>query len=291
MAALVLGVSIIAVPTHAAPVIVSGQWLARQLDDPDVVVVDMTADDMQYRRFHLPGAVRLPYSALVRKRRDGVVVRVDDVQLFRILGSIGIDADKHVVAYDDMGGLNAGRLFWELERVGHERVSVLDGGLVRWILDGRHVTAVPATPKAARYIPKRKKHNDNEVSLQQLKQAMRDDSTVLLDVRTEKEYLGNPRIKRSGHIKGAIWWPWDQAVRFEQGFSMQQKAVLGKSLAAAGLKDKDTSIILYCRSGRRIGHTYLTLRHLGFKNVGLYDGSMLEYAQDPGAALVRGIRP
>ena len=124
----------------AAPVFVDGVWLEKQLANPKLVVVDMSDDDTQYLRFHLPGAVRLPYDVLVKERKnDKVKVRLDDAELTRVLGRLGIARDSQVVIYDDMGGLNAARLFWELERLGHREVSVLDGGLVRWILDGRKV--------------------------------------------------------------------------------------------------------------------------------------------------------
>lgn len=64
---------------------------------------------------------------------------IGDEPLYRLLGGLGIGAETQVVVYDDVGGLNAGRLFWELARIGHPGVSVLNGGLVEWILEGRSV--------------------------------------------------------------------------------------------------------------------------------------------------------
>ena len=58
---------------------------------------------------------------------------------------------SHLVIYDDMGGLNAARLFWQLESIGHGKVSVMNGGLVKWILEGRKVVNTPARLKPTTY--------------------------------------------------------------------------------------------------------------------------------------------
>ncbi len=150
------------VPAQATPVYVDAAWLEQRLGDPSIVLVDMATDQTQYQRFHIPGAVYMPFGALVQRQRSGVTLRVPDQRLYQVLGFFGIDADKHVVVYDDMGGLNAGRLFWELERIGHEKVSVLEGGLVDWIQSGRKVESKPNEAKRVTYTPKNGKRPANE---------------------------------------------------------------------------------------------------------------------------------
>jgi thiosulfate/3-mercaptopyruvate sulfurtransferase len=269
-----------------APVLVDTGWLADHQNDPDLVVVDMSMDDTQYQRFHLPGAVRLPYQLLTKKRRDGVSLRHGDKRLAMLLGLMGISADKYVVIYDDMGGLQAARLFWELERIGHDRVSVLDGGLVKWILEGRKVTNEPVHPQRTQYqLPGGGR--DNEADKATVQAAMGDGRTILLDVRSEQEYVGSPRMKRSGHIPGAKWWPWEQAVDFKQAFVAQSSDKLLASLDKLGVR-KDTPVITYCQSGHRAGRAYMTLRRLGFNNVKLYDGSMAEWSIDRSLPLQTG---
>ncbi len=266
-------------PARAAPVYVDAAWLEPRLGDPSIVLVDMATDPTQYQRFHLPGAVYLPYDALVRRERTGVVLRVDDARLFQVLGFLGITADTHVVVYDDMGGLNASRLFWELERVGHAKVSVLEGGLVDWILGGRKVEATPVQPKPVTYVPQGE-GRANEVDLVAVKAASGDGSAAILDVRTPEEYNCDPRNKRSGHIPGAKHWPWDRSVAFDKGFTRTPVPELTASLEALGVADKNRPVITYCRSGHRASQSYLTLRALGYEDVRLYDGSMLDYERD-----------
>jgi thiosulfate/3-mercaptopyruvate sulfurtransferase len=276
----------------AESVFVNADWVTKHIDDPSVALVDMAAEGTQYQRFHLPGAVYLPYRAIVQRRRDGVMLRVDDERLFKILGALGINAQSHVVIYDDIGGLQAGRLFWELERIGHAKVSVLDGGLVQWILDGRKVVATPVNPKPVTYNPKAGGARQNEASLEAVKSAGKDAATVLLDVRTKEEYQGESRSKRrTGHIPGAKWWPWDGAVAFDNGFRLKSADQLQQSLAGAGVANKDQPIITYCQTGHRASQAYLTLRSLGYENVRVFDGSMAEYVRDRLAPLKLGPQP
>ncbi|HEY5683650.1 MAG TPA: sulfurtransferase [Sulfuricaulis sp.] len=275
---------------HAAPVFVDGAWLEQQLSATKVVIVDMSEDDTQYLRFHLPGAVRLPYDVLVKERKpDKVKVRIDDTELSRILGRLGITRNSHVVIYDDLGGLNAARLFWELERIGHPEVSVLDGGLVKWILDGRRVVNTPAPRSAVTY----ERHGigrDNEAGIRDVQQALEKRSVRLLDVRTVEEYIGEPKKPRTGHIPGARLWPWDLAVDFERGFVRRDDASLRKMLAQVDAVP-DRPVITYCLTGHRAARTYLTLRALGFEDVKVYANSMNEYSLAPQAPIKQGKEP
>lgn len=274
---------------QAAPVLVDTEWLASRTGDSGVVVVDMTGDPMQYQRFHLPGAVHLRYDALVQRRRDGVALRIEDAQLLRLLGELGIRRDHHVVIYDDTGGLNAGRLFWELERIGHAAVSVLDGGLVKWILEGRKVENRWVRPTPQQYQPVAGQGRDNDIAHEALKTVAAEGKAALLDVRTREEYSGDPRDPRGGHIPGARWWPWDATVAFDGRFERLEAASLQESLRALGVSDSAQPVVLYCRTGHRAAQAYLTLRSLGYENLKLYDGSMLEYARDTTAPLQRGM--
>lgn len=274
----------------AAPPLVDGDWLQARLADPGLVLVDMSEDDAQYRRFHLPGAARLSYGQLLKRRApDNIPVRLSDAELFALLGQLGIQHDRHVVVYDDVGGLEAARLFWELERIGHPQVSVLDGGLVRWVLEGRWVENAPVTRAPTRYRAGDARRA-NEATLAEMRRAVETRDGVLLDVRTEQEYRGDGK-SRSGHVPGARFWPWEQAVDMTRGFVRAAGEGIEASLKQTGAAAKDAPIIAYCRSGHRAAHSYWTLRSLGFENVKLYANSMNEYLADPGAPLKRGTEP
>ena len=276
---------------HAAGPIVDGTWLAQHLNDKQLAIVDMTEDDLQYRRFHIPGAVRLAYEELLKSQGPGKpAARLDVVQFGALLGRLGIARDTHVVIYDDMGGLNAGRLFLELEHIRHPRVSVLDGGLVQWVLDGRRVDSTVRLPLPLVY-KVAEERRDNLATLAQVRRAATQTTPLLLDVRTRDEYTGTLKDQRSGHVPGAQWWPWEQAMDMDNGFTFTAPEKLESSLAKIGARDKQTPVILYCRSGHRASQSYLALRQLGFEDVRVYTGSMLDYLQDKSAPVTRGALP
>jgi len=273
-----------------SPLFVTTDWVAKHKDDKDVVLVDMSGDT-QYSRFHIPGAISLDYGYLVmRRKKDRVSVRVDDKTLYVVLGQTGVSRDSHVVIYDDFGGLNAGRLYWELERIGHQKMSIVNGGLVSWILENRKVTNVPAKPLPVKYIPGKGGRN-NEIGMTGVTAAMSDGKTTIVDVRSEDEYKGYPKFPRTGHIPGARWWSWENSVDIENGFVQTKREKLMDELAGLGIKDKQQPLVVYCRSGHRAAQGYLSLRSLGFENVRVYDGSMAEYGQDKTAPLKKGMQP
>lgn len=260
----------------ATELLVSTTWLAKNRDNKQIVLLDMS-DATQYSRFHLPGARHLPYSAINRRSKSGVSFSAGSAHMIKLLSYLGIKHSDHVVLYDDMAGLHAARFFWELERLGHKQVSLLDGGLVKWVLEGRKVTNQPVTFSRSQYLAKTAGRN-NLAALDDVRKA-KENNTMLLDVRSKEEYLGHPRQPRSGHIPDAIWWNWEQAANFEQAFAMQSNNAVAGLLANANIKDKQKPVILYCQSGHRASHTYFTLRRLGYEKVRLYDGSMAEYSQ------------
>lgn len=268
--------------------LVSTEWLAKQNNDQSVVLIDMS-DNLQYQRFHLPGAINLPYDYLVQNKNK-ISLSIDKTRLIKLLGQIGISQNSYVIAYDDTGGLHAARLLWELDQLDHPKAALLDGGLVKWIREGRPVSAETPTLHSTHY-QARKPHHNATATLKDVAPASRDRKTVVIDVRSDEEYIGDPGDPRSGHIPGAKWWQWDQALSIDEGFSLRSDKALMDELSDLGLKNKDQPVIVYCRSGHRAAHSYFTLRQLGFKNVRLYDGSMKEYEQHKDQPLNKGKQP
>lgn len=271
-------------PVFAEPVFVEPEWLDKKIGTQEIVLIDMSSDDMQYDRFHLTGAYNFRYHYLLDiNKKSKYPKAVSDERMAKILGQFGITGDSYIIIYDDMGGLNAGRLFWHLERMGHKKVSVLNGGLVKWILSGRKVTNQATVPKPVRYLLNKQTASsakrDNHAQLADVKAASKNSSSVILDVRSDVEYLGDIKKRKGGHVPGAKWWPWQQAVDFKKGFTRTSKIKIEQLLKKAGVTNKQKPVIAYCRSGHRAGQTYLTLRSLGYENVKLYANSMNEYGR------------
>lgn len=276
--------------SYASPLLLDVSWLEKNQHSDEVRIIDMS-DDVQFQRFHIPGAIHLPYSAVNVRTKQGVSLSIGSQHMIKILGLLGIEPHHHIVIYDDMGGLHASRLFWELEKIGHKKMSILNGGLVTWILSGKKVTAEVSKNKTTTYNTATKQARNNVVTANDVLSSKFNEKNILLDVRSKDEYIGHPRYPRSGHIPNAKWWEWQQAVNFEKGFQLQTKQNLKKQLAAVGVRDKDTPITLYCQSAHRASHSYFTLRYLGFTDVKIYDGSMAEYSQIKTAPLTRSSKP
>ena len=271
------------------PLLVDINWLKKNINSSSIRLIDMS-DSTQYQRFHIPGATHLPYAAINIRNKKDVSFSVGKNQIIKILGLLGIQSKHHVVIYDDMGGLHASRLFWELEKVGHKNISLLNGGLVKWILAGNKVTADSQSIKATQYVAAKSGQN-NSTDLEEILSSKFNNKNILLDVRSKEEYVGHPRYPRSGHIPGAKWLEWSEAVNFENAFKMKNQKTLKKQLQQIGISKTDTPITLYCQSAHRASHSYFTLRQLGFKNVKIYDGSMSEYSKIKSAPLIKGITP
>jgi thiosulfate/3-mercaptopyruvate sulfurtransferase len=265
-------------------------WLEKNLNSTSIRLIDMS-DGTQYQRFHIPGATHLPYSAINIQNKNRVSLSAGKKQIVKILGLLGIKENHHVVIYDDMGGLHASRLFWELEKIGHKKISLLNGGLVKWILAGKKVTADIKNTTAVQYTANMNSGRDNTVSIEEILSSTYNNKNILLDVRSKEEYAGHPRYPRTGHIPKAKWWEWSQAVNFENAFKMQSNEALKKQLKQIGINKPDTPITLYCQSAHRASQSYFTLRQLGFKKVKIYDGSMAEYSKIKTAPLTKGLKP
>lgn len=274
----------------ASSILVDVNWLEKNMNSSSVRLIDMS-DDTQFQRFHIPGAIHLPYAAINQRNKKGVSLSAGQEHIIKILGFLGIQAKDHIVIYDDMGGLHAGRFFWELEKIGHKKISVVDGGLVKWILSGKKVTPNVNKPKQTQYKANLKLGRDNNVTFAQIINSKFNNKNVLLDVRSKDEYVGHPRDPRGGHIPGAKWLEWSQSVDFENAFKLKTKMALKKQLKQMGISKLSTPITLYCQSAHRASQSYFTLRQLGFENVKIYDGSMAEYGSNRTAPLKKGSQP
>lgn len=276
---------------NASEVIVDTQWLKTNIDSSNLILIDMS-DESQYQRFHIKNAIQLPYRILNQTLKNRVSVSIGSRNIVKLLGLLGVTPNSHIVIYDDTGGLHAGRLLWELDRINHKKVSLLDGGLVKWILEGNKVTATPFQPKSKTHYPLPKTLNNKMIaSIDDVLPASRSKDTLLIDVRSEEEYIGNVKRRRSGHIPGAKLWSWDNAINFQDQFKFKSSKVLGSELEKIGLTKKSQAVILYCRSAHRASQSYATLRSLGFKNIKIYDGSMKQYEITANAPLTKGLKP
>ena len=260
-------------------VIIDTQWVADNLSDPKVKLIEVDVDTNAYDEGHIEGAVAWNWTSQLQDqvRRD-IISKTD---LEDLLGKAGVGNDDTVILYGDNNNWFAAYAFWLLSIYGHGDLKLMDGGRKKWMDENRPNTKDIPSPSPTTY-----KAKDPDLSLR----AKRDDVVDninkgggLVDVRSPDEFTGkilappglSETAQRGGHIPGASNIPWGQAVKDDGTFkSMDElKALYG----GKGITD-DKDIIAYCRIGERSSHTWFVLKHiLGYENVRNYDGSWTEW--------------
>jgi thiosulfate/3-mercaptopyruvate sulfurtransferase len=183
----------------------------------------------------------------------------------RLMSEAGIDEDDTVVAYDDTHGVFAARFVVTALLYGHRDVRLLDGDYSAWNREYETTTEPPAI-EPTEYEVREPEHSplvDYETVLGAL-----DSDVVVVDTRERWEY-------DESHIPGAVQLDWRELVDDETR-GLKPRAELEAILAEHGIAP-DERILLYCNTARRISHTYLVLRHLGYENLAFYEGSLTEW--------------
>ena len=271
-------------------VLVSTEWAAQHLNEPNLRFVEVDVDTTAYDQGHIPGAVGWNWQTQLQDgvRRD----LIDGTALERLLGASGISNDTAIVLYGDNNNWFAAYAFWQLKYYGHEKVQLLNGGRRKWLEEKRALTKEATKVAPATY---RLKGVDESV------RAYRNDvfkildsgrTGQLVDVRSGDEFTGkiiappgmSETAQRAGHIPTAANVPWAQAAREDgtfKSFDDLQKLYQSKGISAAD------EVITYCRIGERSSHTWFVLKYLlGYDRVRNYDGSWTEWGNLIGAPIV-----
>lgn len=269
--------------------IVTLGWLAENLGDPNMVIVDCRfilgqpdAGRIAYEEGHIPGAV---YADLEKDlsgpvREHGGRHPLPDMGPFsQWLGELGIDKHTTVVAYDDQGGAMASRFWWMVRFLGHEGVFILDTGFTQWKNAGYPVSTEITAPDAKHFIPSVK--TQMLISVHDVQHKLGQPGVVLLDSREQPRYLGlqEPIDKAAGHIPGAINSFWKDSLNANGRWKdANEHASRFEHL------NKEDEIIVYCGSGVTACPNVLSLQEAGFPNVKLYLGSWsdwISYGENP----------
>ena len=250
--------------------IVSSEWVADRGDELRVVDV---RDGWEYDGLgHLPGAVSVPFDRFRTGAGDSEGMLPSASEWESLLSDAGVGTDSDVVAYDDHHGVFAARFLVTAELLGHDpaKLHLLDGDFSSWQLERPTSSETPAVDPTDYGV------TDPEstplVDADRVAAAEDDPDAVVVDTRDQSEYA-------AGHIPGAVLLDWRDLVDDEtRGLLPREEAL--DVLAAAGIVP-EKRVVLYCNTARRISHTYVVLRHLGFENVEFYEGSLTEWeAQD-----------
>lgn len=270
------------------PALVSTAWLADNLDREDVAVVDATyhlptvARDAraEYARAHIPGAAFFDIDAIADHATDLPHMLPAPEVFAKAVEALGIGNADHVVAYDTYGLFSAARAWWMFRVFGHDRVSVLDGGMAKWVREGRPVTDAATAPRSGKRFTPRFRPNLVR-NRAQLLANLGTGAEQVLDARSAPRFQGTapePRPGlRSGHIPGSRNLPFTQLVDGKQ-FTLLPPDGLRDQFARAGI-DPSKPVVVSCGSGVTACVLALGLEQIGAKRVAVYDGSWSDWGQ------------
>ncbi len=272
--AAVLPASGLAQQTH--PLLVTEDWLAERLDDPALLLLNVEYDESTFLEGHIPGARFLPYREIVTQVDERLVELPPLEQVVEVFRQAGISNDLHVVLYGTP--IPAARAFVTLEHLGHERVSLLDGGLFAWREAGREVAMGPVSGGRGAFEPRPR--DDVFVDADWVDERRDRTGFALLDGRPDDEYTGADNGRdgtyRPGHIPGAghVYWEEFMVSREEPRFvSREQMETLFRR---AGI-DPGETVISYCYIGMRASVNYFVSRLMGHETR-FYDGSWNDWS-------------
>ncbi|MDR9393914.1 3-mercaptopyruvate sulfurtransferase [Roseovarius sp. SYSU LYC5161] len=275
--------------------IVSTAWLADHLKDPDLRVLDGTwfmPEDgrdakAEYDAAHIPGARFFDIDDISDHRSD-LPHMVPPVEKFMSrLRDMGVGDGHQVVVYDAAGMFSAARVWWLFRLMGQDSVAVLDGGLPKWLAEGRPVEDMPPVIRDRHMTVRRQNHMIKDVT--QVSAASKLGDHEILDARASDRFRGDapePRDGlRSGHIPGSRNVSY--ASLLNDDGTMKSPEALRATFAAAGV-DLAKPAITTCGSGVTAAIINLALERIGKTDHALYDGSWAEWGAFPTVPVATG---
>ncbi len=262
-------------------VLVTTNWVADHLNDPNVRLIEADEDILLYEVGHIPGAVKLDWHVDVQNpvSRDFI----DHKGLEQLFSRWGITNDTTIVLYADRNNWYAAYAFWLFKQFGHKSLKLLNGGRAKWEAEGR-----PYTKDIPHYAATTYHAQLADESIRAFRDyvaaGLSNPNRRLIDVRSPQEYTGElvhmvnyPQegAQRGGHIPGAKNIPWATATNDDGTFKSADEL---RQIYQSKDITPDREIITYCRIGERAAHTWFALTQLlGYPSVRCYDGSWTEW--------------
>jgi thiosulfate/3-mercaptopyruvate sulfurtransferase len=274
--------------------LVSTEWLARQLGEPGLVVLDASAHLPDARRdaraefaaAHIPGARYLDLDGLKDPTSPVPAALPTAEQFAARMSALGIGNGDRVVIYDDSAVRTSARA-WFIGRLHGLDVAILDGGLGKWRAEGRPLESGDPAPGSGQFVPRA---GDGAVRTKaDIAANLSSGSEQLVDARGAGRFTGaEPEIRPgmpSGHIPGSRNLPFAGVLKADGTF--KDEAGLRAAFADAGI-DLDRPVVTTCGSGVTAAVLLFAMHLLGKRDVALYDGSWSEWGADPATPKATG---
>jgi thiosulfate/3-mercaptopyruvate sulfurtransferase len=279
-----LGLALSLEMSYAYPeVLVDTDWVSNNPPNESRKLVEVDYDpENGYKKGHIKDA------SLIWWKRDINDALTRDIinkkQFEDLMKKNGIKPDSEVILYGDFNNWFAAFAFWVFKYYGHQNLKMMNGGRKKWELENKEYTTEEPQIQPTEY----KSAPPDEglrAYLFDVKRAMEKEDSVMVDVRSPKEFTGEitappeypmEHAQRGGHIPGANNIPWATAVNDADG-TFKSVEELKQIYESKGITS-DKNVICYCRIGERSSHSWFVLKYLlGYPNVSNYDGSWTEW--------------
>jgi thiosulfate/3-mercaptopyruvate sulfurtransferase len=282
-------------PSDDPKTLVSTEWLAAHLKDPDLRILDASwflpdagrDGRAEYEAAHIPGARFFDLDEITDSRSTLPHMAPPPEKFISRMRAMGVGDGHQVVIYDAAGLFSAARVWWTFRLMGKTDVAVLDGGLPKWRDEGREIEDMPPIVRDRHMTTSRQHHLVKDVT--QVAHAAKLGEAEIIDARAAARFRGEapePRAGlRSGHIPGAKNVPY--ATLLNADATMKSPAELRAVFEAAGV-DLSKPAITSCGSGVTAAVLSLALERIGHRNHALYDGSWAEWGMYDDLAVEKG---
>jgi thiosulfate/3-mercaptopyruvate sulfurtransferase len=274
--------------------LVSTGWLAANLDDPNLRVVDIRGyvkttelgggvQDAQYIAArdeydagHIPGSTFVDWTQDITDPDDSIKAQIAPPERFAdAMSSRGIGDDSDVVIVDHTGGHFATRLWWALRFYSHDRAAVLDGGFNKWAAEGYPVTSDVSTPTRVAFAPAPRP--EIRVDADDVLAAISNPADLIVDARDALQYSGEVRRgSRGGHIPSAVNISSKDLVNADGTWKPDEEL---RAILTRGGVEENQRVIAYCNGGVTATPVLFVLARLGHDNFANYDGSWNEWGE------------
>ncbi len=275
--------------------LVSTDWLAAHLGDPDLRILDATYflpgvdrdARAEYDQAHIPGARFFDIDDISDHRSDLPHMAPPVEKFMSRMRQMGVGDGHQVVVYDTHGLFSAARVWWLFRLMGQTDVAVLDGGLPKWLAEGRPTEDLPPMIRDRHMTVRREAHRVKDVT--QVAAASKLGDYTILDARAPGRFRGDepePRQGlRAGHIPNSRNVPYSSLLNDDA--TMKSPDELRAIFDAAGA-DLSKPVITSCGSGVTAAVINLALERIGKTDHALYDGSWTEWGAFPTVSVATG---
>lgn len=281
---------------HSDPnTLVSTEWLADHLTAPDLRILDASwflptverDARAEYDARHIPGARFFDIDEIADLRSDLPHMLPPVERFLSRVRAMGVGDGHQIVVYDSLGIFSAPRVWWTFRVYGKTDIAVLDGGLPKWLAEGRAVTDAPPTIRDRHMIAARQ--DDMVKDVTEVAAAAKLKTWEIVDARAADRFRGEapePRPGlRMGHIPGSKNLPWTDLLNGDG--TMKDAATLRQLFEAAGV-DLAKPVISTCGSGVNAAILDLALTVIGHPRHAVYDGSWAEWGMYNDLAVATG---